>query len=70
MRLASVAKLEQLDFLDLSGCKLITDRGLEHLRKMTSLKAINVPNNPAITERKLQELRKALPGASIIRSLF
>jgi len=57
--LKAVAKLHQLETLNISGCKAIDDEELVHLAKLHQLKSVNLSNLPKITGEGLRHLIQA-----------
>ena len=59
-----VGGLRRLKWLLLTGTK-VSDPGMEHLKVLTELKALNL-GNTHVTKEGIEELRKALPNCEII----
>jgi hypothetical protein len=57
--------LTQLKNLNLDGCSLLTDAGLEHLKGLTELKYLELKKCPNITGAGIDQLRKSLPDCKI-----
>ena len=50
-----IAKIAQLELLDLSGCNQVTDAGVSHLAKLGKLKNLSL-GNPSITDTSLETI--------------
>jgi ankyrin repeat protein len=57
--------LTQLKNLNLDGCSLLTDAGLEHLKGLTELKYLELKKCPNITGAGIDLLQKSLPDCKI-----
>jgi hypothetical protein len=61
--LVCLEPLSELKYLDLAGAP-ITDAGLAHLKGLKNLRHVNLANT-GVTEKGIEDLRRALPDASI-----
>jgi hypothetical protein len=52
--------------LSLKGARAVTDRGLEHLKGLTGLKAVDL-RETGVTDAGVEALRRALPRATVQR---
>ena len=66
--LASIASLDHVTSLDLSGCRRLTDDGLQHLARMPQLEHLDLSEYPGgkLTDRGLEVLRH-LPNLRTFR---
>jgi hypothetical protein len=61
-----LAGLDNLDSLGL-GATRITDKGLWHLEKLPRLQWLWLPTNHKVTQRRVDELKRSLPGLTVYR---
>ena len=62
-----LAKLSQLQTLNLSCCYKLTDTGLAHLAGLTQLRTLDLSNCPKVTDAAVMKLKAAIPGLEIIK---
>ncbi|MCI0459201.1 MAG: hypothetical protein L0Z62_19770 [Gemmataceae bacterium] len=55
--LAQLKGLTELEWLDLSGMRMLTDSGLAHLKRLTSLKTLDLSNADSVTDSGLARLK-------------
>jgi hypothetical protein len=65
--LANLATSKSIETIDLRGCAGVSDRGLRHLIKMPKLKEVSLGGCTNITAAGIDDLRRALPNAKIVK---
>jgi len=65
----SLEKLKDLGDLEALGlgATAITDQGLVHLEKLLSLRSVWLPKTSKISEQRIEDLKRALPGLIVYR---